>query len=300
MAAAMRGMSVASSPKPMMFTLPKPSDGFKWVQLPAGPALVCRFVDDQAPHLFTTRPWRLGTPAGAPDERTGWDQVAAAIHTGPERLLRLRQVHGCAAVTHRPGVPAPADGVRPEADIVISDDPSVALAVQTADCVPILMVDGTHGVVAAVHAGWRGLAARAPVVAVERMAAEFGTRAEDLRVAIGPAIGACCYEVGPEVRTAFERASFVPREINRWFSAEPVASEYNPPMASLRNVGRYGHWFFDAAVSARDQLHDAGLRGDRIFVSGLCTASHPDVFCSYRRDGAPAGRMSAAIRLARP
>ena len=152
------------------------------------------------------------------------------------RLARLRQVHGSAAVTYRRGAPLPVEGVLPEADIVISDVPGVALAVQTADCVPVIMIDRRLGVVAAVHAGWRGLVARAPVTAVERMARDFGTRAEDLLVAIGPAIGSCCYEVGPDVRTQFEGASFTPAQLGAWFSALPVASGLNPTMTSLSPV----------------------------------------------------------------
>ena len=118
-------------------------------------------------------------------------------------------------------MPAPGEGVQPEADIVVSDVPGLALAIQTADCVPILMADSRLGVVAAVHAGWRGLAAHAPVTAVERMSHDFGTRAEDLLVAIGPAIASCCYEVGPDVRTRFERAAFSSGQLEAWFSASP-------------------------------------------------------------------------------
>ena len=280
----------------MMFTLPKPSDGFDWVQLPAGPALVCRPVEHHASHLFTTRPWGLGAPSTANDG-DAWREVAAAMAVETPRLARLRQVHGAVAAIHRRG--QTVEGVPPAADIAISDDPAIALAVQTADCVPILVVDPRAGAVAAVHAGWRGLVRRAPAIAVERLAADFGSRAGDLVVAVGPAIAACCYEVGPDVRTEFDRAGFASAQLDRWFSRRPVASPGNPPMASLSPVRRDGHWFFDASQSARAELEAAGIPASQIFVSGLCTASHPDVFCSYRRDGAPAGRMAAAIRFSR-
>ncbi len=135
----------------MMFTLPKPSDGFEWVQLPAGPALVCRPLERYAPHLFTTRPWRLGDSSTANDAGA-WHEVAAAMAVEAPRLARLKQVHGSAAVTYRRGAALPAEGVLPEADIVISDVPGVALAVQTADCVPVIMIDRRLGIVAAVHA----------------------------------------------------------------------------------------------------------------------------------------------------
>jgi YfiH family protein len=246
--------------------------------------------------VFTTRPWRLGNASvSSAERRKGWDEVAEAIQIAPDHLARLHQVHGTAVMTRRVGTPAPA-GSCPEGDIILSDEPAVALAVQTADCVPILMCDCVRGTIAAVHAGWRGLVARAPLAALERMAAEFGSRVEDVTAAIGPAIGACCYEVGPEVRAQFEHAAFAREALDRWFSATPGSSPGNPPMASLPPVRRDGHWFFDPAIAARDALVSAGLSEMRIFASGLCTASHPDVFCSYRRDGAPAGRMAAAIR----
>jgi polyphenol oxidase len=292
-------MSVASIPNPMMFTLPKTNDGFEWVQLPAGPALTCLPLQGCAPHLFTTRMWRLGaaSPRGSvTKDADPWTEVAQAIDVHAPRLARLRQVHGTTIVTHRRDTPGPEERLQPEADIVVSDMPGLALAVQTADCVPILMANPRLGVVGAVHAGWRGLAEHAPVTAVERMFHDFGTRAEDLVVAIGPAIASCCYEVGPDVRTRFERAAFDPGQLEAWFSVQPVASANNPAMAALPAVRRKDHWFFDAARSARDQLISAGVQDGHVFVSGLCTASHPDVLCSYRRDGASAGRMAAAIR----
>jgi YfiH family protein len=283
----------------MMFTLPKTNDGFEWVQLPAGPALMCLPLQRCAPHLFTTRMWQLGaaSPRGSTwKDEDPWAEVAEAMDVHPPRLARVKQVHGTTVVTHRRDVPAPEESVQPEADIVVSDVPGLALAIQTADCVPILMADSRLGVVAAVHAGWRGLAEHAPVTAVERMSHDFGTRAEDLMVAIGPAIASCCYEVGPDVRTRFERAAFSSGQLEVWFSGHPVASVNNRAMAALPAVRRKDHWFFDAGRSARDQLISAGVQDGRVFVSGLCTASHPDMLCSYRRDGAPAGRMAAAIR----
>jgi purine-nucleoside/S-methyl-5'-thioadenosine phosphorylase / adenosine deaminase len=243
--------------------------------------------------------WQLGaaSPRGfVSKDGDPWAEVAEAMDVDAPRLARLKQVHGTTVVTHRRGESAPGEGVQPEADIVVSDVSGLALAIQTADCVPILMADPRRGVVAAVHAGWRGLAEHAPVTAVERMARDFGTRAEDLIVAIGPAIASCCYEVGPDVRTRFERAAFAAGQLEAWFNSEPVASANNPAMATLPAVRRKDHWFFDAGRSARDQLISAGVQDGHVFVSGLCTASHPDVLCSYRRDGTPAGRMAAAIR----
>ena len=162
----------------------------------------------------------------------------------------------------------------------MSDDPSLALAIQTADCVPLLIADRTTGAVAAAHAGWRGLAARVPRVAVEALAREFAAAPADLVAAVGPSISAARYEVGVDVRRRFESAGFAADALARWFA--PAA--------------RADHWLFDGRQAARDQLVDAGVRPDRLHTAALCTASHADLLCSYRRDHASAGRIAAAIR----
>ena len=279
----------------MMFTLPKPNGAFRWVQLPAGPALVCDVLTPFAFHYFTTRGWKLGEPAAS---QSGWIEVADAAGVELARLDRLHQVHGAAAVVRRKGSEYAyrGEGAFDEADIILTDDPERAITIRVADCQPILVVDQRTRAVAAAHAGWRGLAARVPRVTVERLAAEYGSRPQDLLVAIGPSIGACCYEVGADVRASF--ASFADAEVERWFAVEPALIAANPPVASLSATRRTGHWFFDGSQCARDQLTSAGVPADQIFLAGLCTASHSGVFCSYRRDGADAaGRMVGVMRI---
>jgi YfiH family protein len=273
-----------------MVTLPKPNGGFRWVQLAGKPVLVCEALGPLASHFFTTRAWQLGDRTE--DSADGWMEVAVAAGVGVEHFGRLHQVHGAEAVTYKKGASRPG-GMVPKADVALTDDPAVALAVQTADCLPILFADPRTRAVAAAHAGWRGLVARVPAVAVERMTRDFGGRAGDLIVAVGPAIGACCYEVGDDVRARFTQAHFSSPSIDRWFRPAPSVLPANPPMRSLS--ARPGHWFFDGWTSVRDQLEDAGVPGDRIFMADLCTASH-DTFCSYRRDGAIAGRTAGVIR----
>jgi YfiH family protein len=188
---------------------------------------------------------------------------------------------------------------RPDADIIVSDRPGLALAVQAADCVPLLVADRRTGAVAAAHAGWRGMAAGVPTAAVAALVRELDSRASDLVAAIGPSIGACCYEVGSEVRDAF-RASFPGGEWTPWFLQRPMTSSDNPSMPRVARVKRPDRWFFDAWTSTRAQLERAGVPADQIFGAELCTASHPDAFCSYRRDGAPAGRLAGAIMAGLP
>jgi len=154
------------------------------------------------------------------------------------------------------------------------------LAIQTADCVPLLFADRRTGVVAAAHAGWRGLAARVPEVTVRALGEAFGSRPADLIVAVGPSISAARYEVGAEVRDQFERGGFPDDQLARWFLPGT----------------RAGHWQFDGWASARDQLAAVGVPADRIHSSDLCTAAEAGLLCSYRRDGKRAGRIAGAIR----
>jgi YfiH family protein len=260
--------------------LPKPNDGFAWVQAAAGPALVCGALQRFADHLFTTRAWALGSAPG-PDPGSAWEEVARALGVNPARLIRAHQVHGASVVVRRASRDAPSPATPddlPEADILVSNDARLALAIQTADCVPLLIADRRTGAVAAAHAGWRGLAARVPAVAVEALTREFGSRPADLVAAIGPSISAARYEVGADVRERFAASGC--SQMARWFS----------------DADRRSHWYFDGWRSARDLLEAAGVPAAQIHAAGLCTASHPDLLCSYRRDGKGSGRFAGAIR----
>jgi len=205
--------------------------------------------------------------------------VAASLGVDLDHLVRLRQVHGAAVVVHRAGDGLPS-GTRPEADIVLSNDPLVAIAIQTADCVPLLLADSRSGAVAAAHAGWRGLAAGVPAAAVSALARAFDARPADLVAAVGPSIAAPSYEVGPDVAERFTTAGFGSDRLARWFS----------------DGEREGRWQFDGSQAAADQLAAVGVPAGQIHGAGLCTAAYPALFCSYRRDAAGAGRMAAAIR----
>jgi YfiH family protein len=273
--------------------LPQPNGSFRWMQTTSGRALSCRPLEDFASHVFTTRRWMLGgTGLGELQLDRGWSEVARAIRVDPGRLVRARQVHGTRVIV------APNVGGQelPEGDILISGgDANLALAVQVADCVPLLLADRRTGAVAAVHAGWRGLAARAPEQTVAALGRECGSRPADLIAAVGPSIGACCYEIGAEVRGQFEDARFELRAIANWFLAAPRESDANASIPAVRRPPRAAHWFFDAWSVVRDQLTGTGVPPAQIFVAELCTASHQDMFCSYRRDGSAAGRQAAAI-----
>jgi polyphenol oxidase len=256
-----------------------PADGFVWSAEAWGPALRSMPLEAVADHFFTTRQLRLRGDG----EDADWARVAEAIGLAPDRLIHAKQVHGNGVVVARRGGPHPArSGGRPQADILISDDPEVAVVVEVADCVPLLMADRRTGAVAAVHAGWRGTLAAAAPAAVAAMAAAFGTRPDDLVVAHGPSIGPCCYAVGEELIEAF-RAGGHGRWIERWFSAN-----------ERRDLT------LDLWAANRDQLAGAGVPAEAIHLSGLCTASHAELFHSFRRDGPGTGRIAAVIRSRPP
>jgi purine-nucleoside/S-methyl-5'-thioadenosine phosphorylase / adenosine deaminase len=257
--------------------LPTPDAAFRWIETDYGPGLVCSPLEPVARHVFTTRPWTLGSALAG--DAQPWDEIAHAMEVGRGRLVRLHQVHGATVVCRRAGELRDVNHL-PDADIVVTDDPSLAIAIQTADCVPLLIADRRTGVVAAVHAGWRGLAARAPFEGVEALGHKFDSAPSDLLVAAGPSISAARYEVGADVRAKFESAEFSGAQMDRWFTTG----------------ARPEHWQFDGSLAARDQLESAGVPADQIFVAGLCTATYPDLLCSYRRDWKDAGRMAAVIR----
>jgi YfiH family protein len=263
-------------------------------------------LEPHATHMFSTREWALGsrgTPAPGSEEKASddrdvaWEEAASVMHVDPAHLIRAKQVHGTASLIKRKGSAALPHLV--PADLLLTDDRDVAVAIQTADCVPLLMADGRTGVVAAAHAGWRGLAAGVPAVTVGTLAATFGSRAADVIVAIGPSIGACCYEVGRDVRDAFEAAGFSNAQIEGWFLNRPHSTEVNPAMPGIGPGHDPDRWYLDLWQVARDQLERAGVPREQIYLAGLCTASHPEWFCSYRRDGSRAGRLAALIRMTR-
>jgi YfiH family protein len=220
-----------------------------------------------------------------------------ALDASRMRLVTLRQVHS--PMVHFVG--GAGDGPR-RGDALVSATPGLLLAIETADCVSILLVDPRSRIVAAAHAGWRGTLARIAQKVVGGMRMRFGTDPSGLAVAIGPAIGPCCYEVGPEVVQAYYGQFDVARE---WFS-EPTGERINPdgpaPFGWLKREPA-GHErpeprpHLDLVAANRWQLEASGVPPEKVFSAGLCTACHLDRLFSYRRDGPGTGRMMAVIGL---
>ena len=209
------------------------------------------------------------------------------------KLISLKQIHS--DVIHLFDA-APPESCRGDASV--TNRPGLLLAVQTADCVPILLVDPKKRAIAAVHAGWRGTLARIVVKAIGKMQMQFKSNPADLLAAIGPSIGGCCYEVGTEVATQF-LSQFA--EAPEWFDEFRTGDEPNP--IQWLNMMPPGHQpppknvLLDLRKANRAQLLGAGLRPSNIFVSDLCTACRRDLLFSYRKEGPQSGRLMSVIGI---
>lgn len=212
-------------------------------------------------------------------------------------IIPLRQFHSnLVLVADKNDVNRPAPR---KADGVMSAVPGVLVAIQTADCIPVLVADRRKRVVAAFHAGWRGTVKRIVELGVGRMRLEFGCRPEDLVAAIGPGAAQCCYAVGEELLSEFESQFTYARELFREvFDSDPVRTKY--PMLFLTQrapghspIGPQLH--LDLIEANRRQLLDAGVKASAISTTGGCTNCHTDLFFSHRASRGHAGRMMSVI-----
>ena len=192
-------------------------------------------------------------------------------------ITTCAQVHGSKVVVVKEdlvgkGAQTYADTIQ-DTDALVTILPEVPLLLFYADCTPVLLADPETGAIGLAHAGWKGTVAQIAKKTVAAMVAEFGCRPEKLLGAIGPAIGACCYEVDDFVR---DRAS----GYEKFFA--PVA-------------GKPGKYMLDLWALNREQLLEAGLVADNIAVAGICTAHNHELFCSYRAEQGKTGRMGVCL-----
>ena len=187
-------------------------------------------------------------------------------------------------------------------DGLATNHPDLLLSIQTADCYPILLVDARLRIVAAVHCGWRGTLRRLAKKAVGVMKFRYGSRDRDLWAAIGPGIGACCYQVGQEVRDEFQGQFYYAAKLftTRWQTATAIQRKYPLLFKHVRNPFGPVHpevFYLDLAKANAMQLREAGLSVSKIHVASQCTSCHPDLFFSHRRDLGKTGRMMAVIGI---
>lgn len=295
--------------------------GLQILEAPAFAAL------DWLVHGFSTRPGGSSEPASNNGERrttnnralnlgfTDWDSRVRvldnrkkffhAIGAGKLRAVTLRQVHS--DVAHRADASSgaahtDANEKAPQGDALFTRDPGILLAVQTADCIPILLADTKRHAVAAIHAGWRGTLRRIAAKTLGRMQMEFGTRPEDVIAALGPGIGRCCYEVGSEVARDFDAQFPNARE---WFDGpfDALASgENDPNWLPWLTMKPPGHQppplrvHLDLIAANHAILAGAGIPARQISASSFCTACRTDLLFSYRRERTT-GRMMAVIGI---
>lgn len=268
-------------------------------------------------HGFSMRPGglsRLEMPSRADRKLvlnlgvTDWDErdrvlenrkkFAAAVGGGKMRMITMRQIHSdlahCLDVS---SVPVALQG-----DALLTRHSGILLTVQTADCVPILLADPRTRTVAAVHSGWRGTLKRIAEKTLGRMRMEFGTRPQDVIAVLGPAIGGCCYEVGHEVAKEF--AAQFPNALE-WFEGpfdKTAAGDNDPNWLPWLTMAPPGHApeprrvHLNLIAANRGILSAAGVPGENVFASELCTSCRTDLFFSYRKER-QTGRMMAAIGI---
>ena len=205
----------------------------------------------------------LGLHVGDDPKAVMANRAALALRTGVSGIATMSQVHGSTVLT------ASTAGEVGEADALVSTTAGLALVVQVADCVPVLLADETSGVIGAVHAGWRGAAADVVAMAVDRMK-QLGAQPGAMQAYIGPAICGSCYEVGPEVV----------EQVGKVMPTAPGRTSWGTPSVDLRS-------------GMRERLERLGIHSELL---DECTYEHPETYFSSRRDGVT-GRQAGVIWL---
>lgn len=214
-----------------------------------------------------------------------WDIVAAAFGIPRRNFFQVHQVHGDRILIIDDAESQTFDPQSLDYDAVITNRPGLALCVKTADCVPVLMVDTEKRIVAAVHAGWRGSALNISGKVLRSLSERYGTRPQDVQAAIGPAIGACCYEVDATVFQAME--------------SHPARNKIFAPRSG-RGPGtgmEMAKWKLNLALANRYQLQEMGVPWENIQDADLCTSCASEWFYSHRKEGGITGRLLNFIMI---
>lgn len=224
----------------------------------------------RVPHFFGTRTIPLPV-----EDRIELGSVSEGPAEAP-CLATLKQIHSTRAVVLKSPV---MTGVLPvqEGDALVTNHPRTLVLVRTADCVPVLLVDDRAGVVAAIHAGWRGAVAGIVPDTIALCVKEFQSSPKSIKAAIGPSIGSCCYEVDAPV-------------------IDPLRARYPDWPGVLQETGK-GKARLDLKRLIRQQLLEEGLAPDSIDMVNLCTHCRADLFYSYRREGQVIGTMFSGVML---
>jgi YfiH family protein len=223
-------------------------------------------------------------------------ELDGAKRHSPWPLVALRQIHS--DLIYR------VDGMPPQlltGDGLVTDVPGLAIAVQTADCLPVILVDRKRRSAGVFHAGWRGTVKRIVEKGVGEMRKHFGSDPRNLMAAIGPGVQRCCYEVGEEVSSRFEaQFAYASRLFREVKESDPVREKYPLLFLTARAPG-HGELpvkiYLDLVEANRRQLLDAGVLARNIEVAGPCTACHTELLFSFRAEKGLTGRMMAVAGI---
>ena len=223
--------------------------------------------------FFTTRRFDMAFEVVDPRKKFSRKKAYQKIGLDGSGLVCPSQVHGVSiGVVNRrdrgQGAYARSAALKNK-DALMTNEPGLAIAILTADCLPLFMVDAKKKAICLVHAGWKGLHKKIITQAIQRMKAFFKTDVSDLTVALGPSLGSCCYEVGKEFIDFFPGAT----------------------------SSRGGKLYLDMARAAADQLLKSGVESGQIYDTHLCTSCLNQEFFSYRREGERAGRSMSILKI---
>ena len=253
-------------------------------------------------HGFTTRAaGNLGFTKNASRravERNRAALVKKLTRTKAWPLVTLRQIHSdlIHSVTGVPEHPLPGDGL-------ITRTPGLLLGVQTADCLPVVLVDAKRRAIGVFHAGWRGTVKRIVEKGVGEMRRHFGTQPKDILATIGPGVHNCCYQVGQDVRDQFEsQFAYASDLFHETKESDEIHERYPLLFLTARAPGHSEHVlpkkiFLDLVEANRRQLLDAGVPAKHISASPLCTSCRTDVLFSFRKEKEVAGRLLAVVGI---
>jgi polyphenol oxidase len=222
--------------------------------------------------------------------------VGAADDAQPWRMIALRQVHSDVihVVDSQPPGLLTGDGL-------VTNVPRIALAIQTADCFPVLLVDLRNRAVGGFHAGWRGTVKRIVEKGLGIMRYRYGSQPGDIHAVIGPGIQKCCFAIGEEVRNQFEsQFSYVHELLHEVYSPDAIREKY--PLMFL-NARAPGHGepatrlYLDLMEANRRQLVLGGVPEKQISAVEQCTSCNTGLFFSHRAEKGATGRMMAVIGI---
>jgi len=237
----------------------------------------CTRIGGTSTGKFSSLNFSIREGDSAENVRQNWEVLAEAFSMETDQFFAVNQVHGdnILLIDHSVGELNSQEPHR--YDAIITDQQGLAIGVKTADCVPIFFTDTVKRIVGVAHAGWRGTALNIAAKVVKTFTNRFSSRADDIIAVIGPAIGACCYQVDEIVFKEME--------------------EHNNREAVFHACPQEGRWMLDLPLTNKLQLIGSGMSQENIFTADFCTSCNTDNWYSHRGEGGNTGRQLNFIML---